>query len=108
MFSESPLLMEIKQSSENILKSSKISYAETSEDSTSQAPSNQSEISDENAPILGRRAERSCVLPEMISDESENSDSDWESFQVKFFSFSGHVAPFTFPLFYSRLILEKL
>lgn len=65
-------------------KNRKISYGDISEDSTSQAPSNVSEISDENVPILGRRAERrsaALAVPEPGSDDSGNSDSDWESFK---------------------------
>lgn len=56
-------------------------HGEGSEDSVSQATSNVSEVSDENAPILGRRAERSRVVVHG-SEESDNSDSDWESFRV--------------------------
>ncbi|EEB12645.1 PDZ domain-containing protein, putative [Pediculus humanus corporis] len=53
---------------------------DTSEDSISQTPSNEvSEISDENAPILGRRGERNKISNENITSESDSSDSDWDS-----------------------------
>lgn len=55
---------------------------DTSEDSISQTPSNISELSDENAPILGRRAERGKAFNENISENSDSSDSDWESSRV--------------------------
>lgn len=85
--------MENKNGSEygSSWKNRKMSHGDVSEDSTSQALSNVSEISDENIPILGRRAERrtaaaaaaaSTCVPEPTSDESGNSDSDWESFKV--------------------------
>jgi hypothetical protein len=67
----------------------------TSEDSASQAASVVSEVSDEAAPILGRRAEReqgshrgsdtSATLSRFTdshSERSDNSDSDWELQQV--------------------------
>lgn len=67
----------------------------TSEDSASQAASVVSEVSDEAAPILGRRAEReqgshrgsdtSATLSRQTdshSERSDNSDSDWELQQV--------------------------
>jgi hypothetical protein len=66
-----------------------------SEDSASQAASVVSEVSDEAAPILGRRAEReqgshrgsdtSATLSRLTdshSERSDNSDSDWELQQV--------------------------
>ena len=62
-----------------------------SEDSASQAASVVSEVSDEAAPILGRRAERergshrgsdTSATPSRLTDShsehSEDSDSDWE------------------------------
>lgn len=67
------------------------------EDTSSQAASNISNTSnasesDENAPILGRRAERTGIsVPTVVreqSDDSEScssdSDSDWGSFRVNF------------------------
>ncbi|XP_046985354.1 protein inturned isoform X1 [Schistocerca americana] len=58
----------------------------TSEDSASQATSVMSEMSDESAPILGRRAERERItrhgsvdrFSESPSEQSEESESDWE------------------------------
>lgn len=63
----------------------------TSEDSASQAASVMSEVSDEAAPILGRRAERergshrgsdTSATPSRLTDShsehSDDSDSDWE------------------------------
>ncbi|XP_069695408.1 protein inturned isoform X2 [Periplaneta americana] len=64
----------------------------TSEDSASQAASVVSEVSDEAAPILGRRVERErgshrgsdtsatpSRLTDSHSDHSDDSDSDWEA-----------------------------
>nr|CAD7405854.1 unnamed protein product [Timema cristinae] len=48
----------------------------TSEDSASQAAS---VISDESAPILGRRAERE--KPSRSTDQSDDSESDWETYR---------------------------
>lgn len=67
-----------------LLKSRVQQPSENSEDSVSQAPSNVSEVSDENAPILGRRAERVKNAHSRPGSESENSDSDWESFKVTY------------------------
>jgi hypothetical protein len=66
-----------------------------SEDSASQAASVVSEVSDEAAPILGRRAERergshrgsdTSATPSRLTDshseQSEDSDSDWDLQQV--------------------------
>jgi hypothetical protein len=63
----------------------------TSEDSASQAASVMSEVSDEAAPILGRRAERergshrgsdtsatASRLTDSHSEHTDDSDSDWE------------------------------
>ena len=67
----------------------------TSEDSTSQAASVVSEVSDEAAPILGRRAERergsdtSATLSrhtDSHSEHSDDSDSDWDLQRVKYYS----------------------
>ncbi|KAK6641203.1 hypothetical protein RUM44_012912 [Polyplax serrata] len=52
---------------------------DTSEDSVSQSASNMSELSDENAPILGRRRELGRAVTENVSDDSDSSDSDWDS-----------------------------
>lgn len=61
---------------------------DTSEDSISQTPSNEvSEISDENAPILGRRGERNKISNENITSESDSSDSDWDSSKVIIYLF---------------------
>lgn len=67
-----------------------------SEDSASQAASVVSEMSDEAAPILGRRAERersshrgsdTSATPSRLTDShsehSEDSDSDWELQRVR-------------------------
>jgi hypothetical protein len=67
----------------------------TSEDSASQAASVVSEVSDEAAPILGRRAERergshrgsdTSATPSRLTDShsehSDDSDSDWELHRV--------------------------
>ncbi|XP_068082746.1 protein inturned isoform X2 [Anabrus simplex] len=66
----------------------------TSEDSASQAASVVSEVSDEAAPILGRRAERErgshrssntsvnvSRLTDSHSEHSDDSDSDWEAYR---------------------------
>jgi hypothetical protein len=68
----------------------------TSEDSASQAASVMSEVSDEAAPILGRRAERergshrgsdTSAAPSRLTDShserSDDSDSDWELQRVR-------------------------
>lgn len=57
---------------------------DTSEDSVSQSASNMSELSDENAPILGRRRELGRAVTENVSDDSDSSDSDWDSSKVSY------------------------
>lgn len=53
---------------------------ETSEDSASQAAS--SVVSDEAAPILGRRAEREHAGDSRLSDSDFSDDLDWPPFKV--------------------------
>lgn len=69
----------LKQGDVNPGKKGRSNNHETSEDSVSQTPSNVSEVSDENAPILGRRAERGKALAGNLSGDSDSSDSDWDS-----------------------------